>query len=97
MDIALFGFSCASNFLRMCNRTVGVAVKNLCRWLFTEQGDILHQLPGGQKAFQSIFFHTVCLQIRQIIELFQNFSDLEQSSFLEGSNTLIPSAAHGQI
>ena len=75
----------------------GVEVKNLCLWLFTEQGDILHQLPGGQKAIQSTFFHTVCLQILQISELFKHFSDLEQSSFLKGSNTLIPSAAHGQI
>ena len=68
---------------------VGVVVKNLCRWLFMEQGDILHQLPGGQKAFQSTFFHSVCLKILQISELLKKFSDLEQSSFLEGSNTLI--------
>ena len=61
---------------------VGVAVQNLCRWLFTEQGDILHQLPGGEKAFQSTFFHTVCLQILQFSELFQNFFDLEQLSFM---------------
>ena len=72
----------------MRNRTVGVAFKNLCRWLFTEKGDILHQLPGDQKAFQSTFFHTVCLQMLQISELFQNFSDLEQSIFLKGLMTL---------
>ena len=68
-----------------------------CHWLFAEQGDILHQLSGGQKAFQSTFFHTVCLQKLQISESFQNFSDLEQSIFLKGSKKLIPSAAHGQI
>ena len=75
---------------------VGVAVKHLALSV-TEQGDILHQLPGGQKAFQSTFFHTVCLQILQISELLKKFSDLEQSNFLKGSNTLIPSAAYGQI
>ena len=46
-----------------------------------EQGDILHQQPGVQKAFQSTFFHSVCLQMLQISEVFQNFSDLEQSIF----------------
>ena len=76
---------------------VGVAVKSLCRWLFTEQGDVLHQLSGGQKAFQSTFVHTVCLKILQISELLKKIYDLEQSRFQEVSNTLIPSAAHGQI
>ena len=56
--------------------TVGVLVKYLCCWLFVEQGDNLRQLSGGQKAFQSTFFHTVCLQKLQISELFKNFSDL---------------------
>ena len=68
---------------------VGVMVKNLCRWLFTEQGDILHQLPGGQKAFQSTFVHTVRLTILQISELFKNFSDLEQSSFLQAQTVIL--------
>ena len=54
-----------------------------------EQGDVLQQLPGGQKALQSTFFHIACLQILQISELFQNFFDMEeQSSFLQGSYTL---------
>ena len=43
--------------------------------------DILHHLPGGQKALQSTFFHSVCLKILQISDLY--FSDLEHSSFLE--------------
>ena len=81
-DIALFGFLCASSFLRRRNLTVGVLVKNLCCWLFVEQGDILRQLSGGQKGFQSTFFHSVCLQKLQVSESFQNFSDLEQSIFL---------------
>ena len=61
-------------------RTVDVPVKNLCHWLFMEQGDILHRLTGVQKAFQSTFSHTVCLPILQISELFH--SDMDQSMFL---------------
>ena len=65
----------------------GVADKYFCHWLYTEQGDIQHQLPGGQKTVQSTFFHTACLQILQVSELLQNFSDLEQSSFLLSTNS----------
>ena len=53
-----------------------------------KKGDILHQLPRDQKAFQSTSFHTVCLQMQLISESFQNFSDLEQSIFLKGLMTL---------
>ena len=76
---------------RLWEKELGVSA------LFVEHGDILRQLPGGQKAFQSTLYHTVSLQMLQIRELFQNYSELEQSIFLKDSNTLIPAAAHGQI
>ena len=81
----------------MRNRAVGVQVKNLCGWLFTEKGDILHQLSEGSKEFIQISFKLYVCKSSKCVIFFQNFSDLEQTIFLKGSQKLFLSAGRGHM
>ena len=69
------------SFSQEGNRTVGVGVKNLCLWLFSEQGDILQQLSKGQRVFQPTFLYTVCLHKLQICDFFSKILKLGAKKF----------------
>ena len=75
------------SFSQEGNRTVGVGVKNLCLWLFSEQGDILQQLSKGQRVFQPTFLYTVCMHKLQICDFFFKNSQIRSKKvFLKVAN-----------